>query len=135
MCRSTKPLPRSVMTWLSQILSNRVLAIGFLRGGYQHPPPPEGRRFAQGRPLLPWYQSAENISLLRAFQLHDPGRSGVSVERHWRCGRTVMRPVMAIPGSVSKSRWIAAAALVVLALAAGAGWLLFGTSATPPQAA
>jgi membrane fusion protein (multidrug efflux system) len=42
---------------------------------------------------------------------------------------------MAIPGSVSKSRWIAAAALVVLALAAGAGWLLFGTSAKPPQAA
>jgi membrane fusion protein (multidrug efflux system) len=42
---------------------------------------------------------------------------------------------MAIPGSVSKSRWIAAAALVVLVLAAGAGWLLFGTSARPPQAA
>ena len=42
---------------------------------------------------------------------------------------------MAIPGSVSKSRWIAAAALVVLVLAAGAGWLLFGTSAKPPQAA
>lgn len=42
---------------------------------------------------------------------------------------------MAIPGSVSKSRWIAAAALVVLVLAAGAGWLLFGTPAKPPQAA
>ena len=42
---------------------------------------------------------------------------------------------MAIPGSVSKSRWIAAAALVVLVIAAGAGWLLFGTSAKPPQAA
>ena len=42
---------------------------------------------------------------------------------------------MAIPGSVSKSRWIAAAALVVLVLAAGAGWLLFGTSAKPPPAA
>jgi membrane fusion protein (multidrug efflux system) len=42
---------------------------------------------------------------------------------------------MAIAGSVSKSRWIAAAALVVLAIAAGAGWLLFGTSAKPPQAA
>jgi membrane fusion protein, multidrug efflux system len=42
---------------------------------------------------------------------------------------------MAIPGSVSKSRWIAAAALVVLVLAAGAGWLLFGTPTKPPQAA
>jgi membrane fusion protein, multidrug efflux system len=42
---------------------------------------------------------------------------------------------MAIPGSVSKSRWIAAAALVVLVLAAGAGWLLFGTPSKPPQAA
>ena len=42
---------------------------------------------------------------------------------------------MAIPGSVSKSRWIAAAALVVLVIAAGAGWWLFGTSARPPQAA
>ena len=42
---------------------------------------------------------------------------------------------MAIPGSVSKSRWIAAAALVVLVLAAGAGWWLFGASARPPQAA
>jgi membrane fusion protein (multidrug efflux system) len=42
---------------------------------------------------------------------------------------------MAIPGSVSKSRWIAAAALAVLVIAAGAGWLLFGTSAKPPQAA
>jgi membrane fusion protein (multidrug efflux system) len=42
---------------------------------------------------------------------------------------------MAIAGSVSKSRWIAAAALVVLAIAAGAGWVLFGTSAKPPQAA
>jgi membrane fusion protein (multidrug efflux system) len=42
---------------------------------------------------------------------------------------------MAIAGSVSKSRWIAAAALVVLAIAAGAGWLLFGTSTKPPQAA
>jgi membrane fusion protein (multidrug efflux system) len=41
---------------------------------------------------------------------------------------------MAIPGSVSKSRWIAAAALAVLVIAAGAGWLLFGTSAKPPQA-
>ena len=42
---------------------------------------------------------------------------------------------MAIPGSVPKSRWIAGAALVVLVIAAGAGWLLFGTSAKPPQAA
>ena len=42
---------------------------------------------------------------------------------------------MAILGSVSKSRWLAAAALVVLVLAAGAGWLLFGTPAKPPQAA
>ena len=42
---------------------------------------------------------------------------------------------MAIPGSVSKSRWIAGAALAVLVIAAGAGWLLFGTSARPPQAA
>jgi membrane fusion protein (multidrug efflux system) len=42
---------------------------------------------------------------------------------------------MAIPGSVSKSRWIAAAALVVLVIAAGAGWLLFGASTKPPQAA
>ena len=42
---------------------------------------------------------------------------------------------MAIPGSVSKSRWIAAAALVVLVIAAGAGWLLFGHAAKPPQAA
>jgi membrane fusion protein, multidrug efflux system len=42
---------------------------------------------------------------------------------------------MAIPGSVSKPRWIAAAALVVLVLAAGAGWLLFGNAAKPPQAA
>ena len=42
---------------------------------------------------------------------------------------------MAIPGSVPKSRWIAAAALVVLVIAAGAGWLLFGTPAKPPQAA
>jgi membrane fusion protein (multidrug efflux system) len=42
---------------------------------------------------------------------------------------------MAIPGSVSKSRWIAAVALVVLVLVAGAGWWLFGTSARPPQAA
>ncbi|HLM15927.1 MAG TPA: efflux RND transporter periplasmic adaptor subunit [Reyranella sp.] len=42
---------------------------------------------------------------------------------------------MAIPGSVSRSRWIAGAALVVLVIAAGAGWLLFGTSAKPPPAA
>ena len=42
---------------------------------------------------------------------------------------------MAIPGSVPKSRWIAGAALVVLVIAAGAGWLLFGTSTKPPQAA
>ena len=96
MCRSTKPLPRSVMTWLSQILSNRVLAMKFLRGRISASAMPEGRRFAQCWPLLPWYRSAENISLLRAVRLHDPGRSGVSVERHRRCGRTVMRPVMAI---------------------------------------
>jgi membrane fusion protein (multidrug efflux system) len=42
---------------------------------------------------------------------------------------------MAIPGSVSKSRWIAGAAVVVLVLAAGAGWLLFGLAAKPPPAA
>jgi membrane fusion protein (multidrug efflux system) len=42
---------------------------------------------------------------------------------------------MAISGSVSKSRWIAAAALVVLVLAAGAGWLFFGHAAKAPQAA
>ena len=42
---------------------------------------------------------------------------------------------MAIPGSVSKSRWIAAAAVVVLVIAAGAGWLFFGYAAKPPQAA
>ena len=42
---------------------------------------------------------------------------------------------MAIPRPVSKSRWIAAAALVALVLAAGAGWWLFGTPAKPPQAA
>jgi membrane fusion protein (multidrug efflux system) len=42
---------------------------------------------------------------------------------------------MAISGSVSKSRWIAGAALLVLVLAAGAGWLFFGTAAKPPPAA
>lgn len=42
---------------------------------------------------------------------------------------------MATPRSVSKSRWVAAAALVVLAITAGAGWLLFGTAARTPQAA
>ncbi|SEO87968.1 membrane fusion protein, multidrug efflux system [Rhodospirillales bacterium URHD0017] len=42
---------------------------------------------------------------------------------------------MAISGSVSKSRWIAGAALVALALAAGAGWLFFGHAAKPPPAA
>lgn len=42
---------------------------------------------------------------------------------------------MAISGSVSKSRWIAGAALVVLVLAAGAGWLFFGHAAKPPPAA
>ena len=42
---------------------------------------------------------------------------------------------MAIPGSVSRSRWIAAAALVVLLIAAGAGWLFFGNTAKAPQAA
>jgi membrane fusion protein, multidrug efflux system len=42
---------------------------------------------------------------------------------------------MAIPGSVSKSRWIAGAAVVVLVLAAGAGWWLFGPAAKPPPAA
>ena len=42
---------------------------------------------------------------------------------------------MAIPGSVSKSRWIAGAALVVLVIAAGAGWLVFGHAAKAPQAA
>jgi len=42
---------------------------------------------------------------------------------------------MAISGSVSKSRWIAGAALVVLVLAAGAGWLFFGPAAKPPPAA
>lgn len=42
---------------------------------------------------------------------------------------------MAIPGSVSKSRWIAAAAVVLLVIAAGAGWLFFGMAAKPPPAA
>jgi len=42
---------------------------------------------------------------------------------------------MAISGSVSKSRWIAGAALLVLVLAAGAGWLFFGPAAKPPPAA
>jgi membrane fusion protein, multidrug efflux system len=42
---------------------------------------------------------------------------------------------MAIPGSVSKSRWIAAAALAVLVIGAGAGWLFFGHAAKAPQAA
>jgi membrane fusion protein (multidrug efflux system) len=42
---------------------------------------------------------------------------------------------MAMPGSVSKSRWIAGAALVVLVIAAGAGWLFFGHSAKAPQVA
>jgi len=42
---------------------------------------------------------------------------------------------MAIPGSVSKSRWIAGAALVVLVLAAGSAWLFFGHAAKPPPAA
>lgn len=42
---------------------------------------------------------------------------------------------MAIPGSVSKSRWIAGAAVVALVIAAGAGWLFFGTAAKPPPAA
>jgi membrane fusion protein (multidrug efflux system) len=42
---------------------------------------------------------------------------------------------MAIPGSVSKSRWVAGAAVVVLVIAAGAGWLFFGHAAKAPQAA
>lgn len=42
---------------------------------------------------------------------------------------------MAVPGSVSKSRWIAGAALVVLVIAAGAGWLFFSHAAKAPQAA
>jgi membrane fusion protein (multidrug efflux system) len=42
---------------------------------------------------------------------------------------------MAIPGSVSKSRWIAGAALLVLLIVAGAGWLFFGPAAKAPQAA
>ena len=42
---------------------------------------------------------------------------------------------MAISGSVLKSRWIAGAALVVLVIAAGAGWQFFGHAAKAPQAA
>jgi membrane fusion protein (multidrug efflux system) len=42
---------------------------------------------------------------------------------------------MAIPGSVSKSRWIAGAALLVLLIVAGAGWMFFGPAAKAPQAA
>jgi membrane fusion protein (multidrug efflux system) len=42
---------------------------------------------------------------------------------------------MAIPGSVSKSRWIAAAAVAVVVILAGAGWLFFGHAAKSPQAA
>ena len=42
---------------------------------------------------------------------------------------------MAISGSVLKSRWIAGAALVVLVIAAGAGWLFFGHAAKAPQSA
>lgn len=42
---------------------------------------------------------------------------------------------MAIAGSVSKSRWIAGVALVVLVIAAGVGWLFFGHGAKAPQAA
>lgn len=42
---------------------------------------------------------------------------------------------MATPRLVSKPRWIAAAALVGLLIAGGAGWLLFGNAAKPPPAA
>jgi membrane fusion protein, multidrug efflux system len=42
---------------------------------------------------------------------------------------------MALPRPVSKSRWIAGAAVVVLVIAAGAGWLFFGHAAKAPQAA
>jgi membrane fusion protein (multidrug efflux system) len=42
---------------------------------------------------------------------------------------------MALPRPVSKSRWIAAAALVVLVLVAGAAWLVFGHAAKAPQTA
>jgi membrane fusion protein (multidrug efflux system) len=42
---------------------------------------------------------------------------------------------MAIPGSGYKSRWIAGAALLVLLIVAGAGWLFFGPAAKAPQAA
>jgi len=42
---------------------------------------------------------------------------------------------MATPRPVSKSRWIAGTALVVLVIVAGAGWLLFGHVAKTPQVA
>jgi membrane fusion protein, multidrug efflux system len=42
---------------------------------------------------------------------------------------------MAAPRSFSKSRWIAAGALIVLVVAAGAGWLFLGNAAKPPPAA
>ena len=51
MCSSTNPLPISVITWRSQILSNRVFAMGISlpeRGGYQHRPATEGSAFLQG---------------------------------------------------------------------------------------
>src|SRR5262249_6613346 len=106
------------------------LAHGFLRGRYQHPSTQEGRRFAQGWSPILLYRS-EKISLSCIVRLHDPACSGVLVERQERCGRTVTRPVMATPDSVSKSRWIAGAAVVGLVIAAGAGWLFFGNAAKP----
>jgi membrane fusion protein (multidrug efflux system) len=42
---------------------------------------------------------------------------------------------MATSRPASKSRWIAAAAAVVLVIAAGAGWVLFGHQSKAPQAA
>jgi membrane fusion protein, multidrug efflux system len=60
--------------------------------------------------------------------------AGIQSGARARCGRTVMRLVMAIRAAVSKSRWIAGA-VAVLVLAAGAGWLVFGNAAKPPPAA
>ena len=46
-----------------------------------------------------------------------------------------MRPAVATARPVSRSRWIVAAAVSVLVIAAGAGWFLFSHQATAPQAA
>ena len=42
---------------------------------------------------------------------------------------------MAVSHAVPRSRWIAAAAVVVLAIAGAAGWFLFGQPSRAPQAA